>query len=464
MSRNLAQLWDRPPRRSWEMDIPWRDPKQLIGIEVEVEMQGVVSLPDVRTIVPAWEKGSDGSLRNGYEYRLSSPLAGSQLSAAINQFFHPGVTLERALTSGTHIHIDMMEETTNVTSVQALVLLVYILEPAIFNIVDAGREWCGYTNGLETAPPVLIRAVLQDGLEDDPSELLKVTSAGKTYKYYGLNLMPLAKFGSVEFRYFPTATSSAELIDWIQMVQAFKVAAVTLVGKEGVSNVLANVSNYEDFIRSAFDVWSDRMLELVPYDLAVKRYRQALFTTHTNYGQLAAFDPAILRTKQFSKFARKANKLADQIASGLSPSDTLPMDVVVTCGRVADIMFARTDWRPWSIVVGYDATYIKHPDRDWVQFNGSNGSSASAYAKNDPRMRTEVLPYKAMIVAATVTQFAEARLHVGEDYHVPTLNRVNALAGLLTTIESRLQPTVPGPAPDATLRFNVNPTTIRDTY
>lgn len=454
MSRNLAQLWDRPARRSWELDVAWRDPKQLIGIEVETEVQGSVCLPDARTIQPTWEKGSDGSLRNGYEYRLSAPLAGSSLSSAINQFFHPGVTLERALTSGTHIHIDMMEETTNVTSVQALVLLVYILEPAIFGIIDVGREFCGYTNGLETAPPVLLNAVLRDGLEDNPQELLKVTSAGKTYKYYGLNLMPLARFGSVEFRYFPTATSSAELIDWIQLVQAFKVASVSLVGKEGVAGVLANVSSYEEFVRGSFDTWAEAMLEHVPYALAVKRYHQALFTTSTNLGEVARFDSAILRTKQFGKFARKATKLEDQLGAGGS---LIPMDIDVQCMRIGDFLFDR-QYSDWSIVVARDATYIKHPTSGWSQFSGSNGNGVAMQVKGDPAFVTAVLPYreaiKAKINSLMLTATEEARGDGMSERAELVEGRAMAACMLLDSLQVKLVDRVAAPQRPAPFSIN----------
>lgn len=363
--RTLAEVWERTPRRGWDMEVQWRDPKQLIGIEIEAESTNAI-LPVASAVSPAWECGSDGSLRNGYEYRLSSPLNGSALSFAIQQFFAEPHRLERALTSGTHIHLDMMEETTSIASVQALVLLVYMLEPAIYRIVDAGREWCGYTNGLETAPAALLGAVLQDNLDDNPELLRSIAGVGKTYKYYGLNIQPLSKFGSVEFRYFPTATSSDELIDWIQLVQSFKVAAVTLGGKAGVSEILLTVSSYEDFINNYLSAWAGRILSTVSYDVAVKRYHQALFTHQSYKADKTTFNPAVMRSAQFRKFAGKAIKTEDSWNSDspMKKKSALP-EIAVESSSVASLVNNRSDWSEGALAVGWDGTYMRR-NADWT--------------------------------------------------------------------------------------------------
>lgn len=368
--RTLAEVWERTPRRGWDLEVQWRDPKQLIGIEIEAEHTNTTSLPSASAVSPAWECGSDGSLRNGYEYRLSSPLNGSALSNAIQQFFAEPNRIERALTSGTHIHLDMMEETTSIASVQALVLLVYILEPAIYRIVDAGREWCGYTNGLETAPPALLGAVLTDNLDDNPSVLRQIAGVGKQYKYYGLNIQPLSKFGSVEFRYFPTATSSAEMIDWVQLVQSFKVAAVTLGGKSGVSEMLLTVSSYEDAVRTYLPEWADRVLSTVPYDLAVKRYHQALFTHQSSKAAHVQFNPAIMRSTQFRKFAGKAIKYEDGINSGiLAVKKKLQVfDAVVNPTGVGAGLRSRAEWNAGALVLSWDGVYVRYMN-DWYSIS-----------------------------------------------------------------------------------------------
>lgn len=366
--RTLAAVWNRPARRDFASDVAWRDPKQLIGIEIEAEgaLPGAL-LPSAAAVSPHWERGSDGSLRNGYEYRLFAPKAGNELSAAISQFFDGQVNVVKALTSGTHVHIDMMEETTSINSVQALVLLVYILEPAIFHIVDPGREWCGYTNGLETAPSVLLSSILKDGLDDDPSPLVNVAENGKQYKYYGLNIQPLARFGSVEFRYFPTASSSAELIDWIQMVQAFKIAANVSGGKSGVASILSNPRNYEQFITEQFSDWADRMLSIVPYDVAVKRHSQAWFTATGDRAAMSVFDPAVLTSKQFKKFSTKARK------AGAAGARFMPR-IVVQRGLAGDTYHTHRPaggWTPGDIIVGRDQVRVIAYDAQPVLIRGS---------------------------------------------------------------------------------------------
>lgn len=304
--KNIAQVWGRQARRQNEdVNIPWVDPKQLIGIEIEAEHAGA-RLPDPSNVSNFWETTSDGSLQSGNEYRLNRPMAGNDLSNAIRLFFQAG-EYRRALTSGTHIHMDMMEENTSLGIMQTLYLLVYILEPAIYQVVDPGREWCGYTNSLESGPADMHSVILASDLEDAPQKLIGFTNEGRRFKYYGLNLVPLSRFGSVEFRYFPTATSEAEMVDWVQFVMSFKAAAGKLRNVPAVGEVLANVSSYEEFIHTNFETWATRILSAMPYGEAVRRYKQATLkhaVSATN--KRHTFDNSVAEIPRFKKFFNKA--------------------------------------------------------------------------------------------------------------------------------------------------------------
>ncbi len=306
--KNLAQVWGRAPRvQPTAVDVNWVDPKQLIGIEIEAEHQNA-SLPESYQISNWWEITSDGSLRNGNEYRLNRPMAGNDLANAIRNFFSSG-RIRRAITSGTHIHVDMMEEHTSIGSMQALYLLVYILEPAIFSIVDAGREWCGYTNSLESAPADLHAVMLDPQLDNVSEKLVSLTNQGRRFKYYGLNFVPLSRFGSVEFRYFPTATSEAEMVEWVQLVMSFKQAAYRLGSTAALSEVTANVSAYDNFIRVNFEPWADRILSVMPATEAAKRCRTAMLKhVVASSAKWPKFDGKCTESKRFSKFFAKAAK------------------------------------------------------------------------------------------------------------------------------------------------------------
>lgn len=254
--------------------VDWPNEDQLIGIEVEFEIPRGSSHRELSN-VRGWTKHNDGSLQYGVEYVLTSPLSGDDLTRAIYSFFNAGFELARNTTSSTHIHIDMTEKETTLSSLQTLLSIVYVLEPAIFRIVDPSREWCGYTNPLESAD-VSVLASLMAGSRDRFS-----TGTGSMgSRYYGVNVQSLAKFGSLEFRYFPTATSSAELIDWVKLVQCIKLASLTLGESREVIETFFDANSYDKFLSDFFFDWKEKILEHVPYRRARKRAK--LLSTKLN--------------------------------------------------------------------------------------------------------------------------------------------------------------------------------------
>lgn len=271
------------PERAKTVDVKefepvnWPNEDQLIGIEVEFELPRGNRPRDLSN-VRGWTRHSDGSLQYGVEYVLTSPLSGDDLTRAIYSFFNAGFELARNTTSSTHIHIDMTEKETTLSSLQTLLSIVYVLEPAIFHIVDPSREWCGYTNPLESADVgVLASLMAGDGAKFSTG----TNSIGS--RYYGVNVQSLAKFGSLEFRYFPTATSPSELIDWIKLAQSIKLASLTMGESREVIDMFFDSGSYDKFLSDFFSEWKEKILEHVPYRRARKRAK--LLSTKLNLAE-----------------------------------------------------------------------------------------------------------------------------------------------------------------------------------
>lgn len=272
--KDLATFFGKTPRKRYNYEsVGWVLPHQLIGIEIEVENHKGVLFPT--ETFPYWRQERDGSLRNGVEFVLEKPLKGDPLREAIHMIF-AGSRFTRSTTGSTHIHVDMFEEGVTQETVKALVLLIYALEPAIFAIADKGREWCGYTNKLASGPDELVASVL-NSTDNDYQELLSLCNNNyQTGRYYGANLLALAKYGSIEFRYFPTCVSAAELTDWVQLVQSFKKAAIEIGGVAGVNRVFSSVEQYNAFIKAYFGPWQEKFFEEVPQFTAMQSFHKAL--------------------------------------------------------------------------------------------------------------------------------------------------------------------------------------------
>ena len=227
----------------------WPLPDQLTGVEIEAERTPGAVFPNQTPDM--WSEHGDGSLRNGVEYVLSAPLAGKELSYAIDTFYS-NVSVERWPTSSTHIHIDMRDEDLPVSVLQSIFILAYTLEDCIYALGDQGRDMTGFCNKLDTLSAADVALIMR---VDDESESL--VPLGRGSRYYGLNLRALFKYGSLEFRYFPTAVSANELKSWIRLVQQFKAAAMALRTKEGTFEVFKDEAAFTKFVDCFFSEWRD---------------------------------------------------------------------------------------------------------------------------------------------------------------------------------------------------------------
>jgi len=285
--------------------IDWILPKQNIGIEIEVEhCSGKTQFSDRMFY---WDQKGDGSLRNGREYVLRHPLNGNQLSAAISEFFDLNRTV-RSTTSGTHIHLDMREKTTDLGVVQAMAAIMCCIEPAVFGMFAEGREWSGYTNPLNSLPDHAIGAALNDDPDAENMFRNVFNSSTREYKYYGLNFLPLGRFGSVEFRYFPTATNLDELVEWIQFCQAVKSAGVNIGSLAAFKQYVQGPAQWQEFLNRFFPMWYDRMEPFLPYNDVHRRYKTAKAQSRTsipskiNKKLVLETSTNLNKTKKFKKF------------------------------------------------------------------------------------------------------------------------------------------------------------------
>lgn len=220
-------------------------PDQMVGLELEVDRDAGAARDTVfpTNYRPAWDQKRDGSLSNGYEYVLATPLAGQQLVDAVYQLYSGDTQVFRTYTGSTHIHLNMLDGTT-LENLQALALLTYAMEGLLYYVGDNSRQWCGYANRMTGAP----NAVLENILGPSVQRVGLRRALDNAGRYYGLNLAALEKYGTVEFRYFPTATSPEEMLSWVKLVQQLKKAACTMGNVNEVLSVLSDKSKYKEFV------------------------------------------------------------------------------------------------------------------------------------------------------------------------------------------------------------------------
>lgn len=338
MGNSAAEMFGRSPRVKAKANGPAAHqfvlPEQLMGIEIEAEATDNAYLPSSSEVTSLWEVKSDASLMHGQEYVLRSPLAGDLLSQAISSFFRRA-EMVRMATSSTHIHLDMEEEHTSPATVQLVFALVYTLENVLWHVGDVSRQWCGFTHPLRLISPVIVESLFSEGFRIRNNDL--ITSIRHSSRYFGLNVQALTKYGSLEFRYFPTATSAEELAGWVNLVQSFKNAALSLGTMRALASVMATEAGYNQMITSYFAPWERIIRQHVPYEQASKLFDELtdLYkgnrTIDRDYSQVAA------SSQGFSKIAKKKVRRAP-------PESPAGVGINVTAGssdtaqNYADIM------------------------------------------------------------------------------------------------------------------------------
>lgn len=339
----VASIFGKTTRRkAVRATTDWPLPHQLIGLEIEAENGDGVVLP--HDVGPTWTMHRDGSLRNGQEYTLATPLRGTALAEAIALIFSEG-KFTRSVTGSTHIHVDMMEPETTQDVVKALVLMLYALEPALFAIGDRGREFCGYTNKLSSAPDELMASVL-NSTDDQPTMLVRFCKDEfRAGRYYGINILALAKYGSVEFRYFPTATSADELTSWVSLTMCFKKAATEVGGVAGVMRVFENPELYDTFLAQYFGPWYDVFRQEVPQHMARSAVHKALAVASSyqasggdRFDNRAITENKLIAAKFYKKKAAPQPQLNVRVLSPAQPApsanEAMIGTVLVTTGGI----------------------------------------------------------------------------------------------------------------------------------
>lgn len=328
----------------------WVLPDTLMGVEVEVDSDHTAESthPEPYNLI-SWNRHHDGSLVNGFEYTLKSPTEGALLSKAISELFAPPSDFHRTFTGSTHIHIDMLGAEVTLDVLRTMVLLVYTLEPALYAAGDISREWCGYSNSLKSADPTLLSTLFAD---DVSSKFTRTYRRGSMLgRYYGLNLTALTDYGSLEFRYFPTATSAEELVNWINLVQSFKKAALGIGTPSALKEIINDQANYENMISSYFPAYASLINSSVDWRQVHSMFTKAnVVMNDSKLSTISAFDGAkVFESSRFSSLVtvRQVSEAppARIHATGTIPNDPQDGEVLVYHRRV----YVRHDYA-WLLV------------------------------------------------------------------------------------------------------------------
>lgn len=217
---------------------------------VEFECEGAAN--EVRNGLPRvewagyWAQHEERSLRDGgLELAFVEPLFGRDALTAIEGLCKHAIAKrwKTSTRTGLHVHVDIRD--LEVPQLLGLCILYAIYEKAIYRWVGDNRDynifclpWYKAEGGVMEAAEVL-RGALKNN-DEDHGQLIHASQ--KYERYAGFNLNAISKFGSVEWRQLKTTYNFNRILDWINILLAFKQATFRVPTSDGA--ILRDVELY----------------------------------------------------------------------------------------------------------------------------------------------------------------------------------------------------------------------------
>ena len=221
----------------------FKTPKLLVGVEVEVE--NVQSI-DPGLLLCFWDMTEDGSLRNnGREFRTwACPLL--YVEPALRQLFY-GLNhdVDFSKRCSIHVHIDVRQLT--LSQLVGMMLTYTAVENLLFRFASLERRrniFC---------VPVTETRLLTNTWADPINMLMGINQIWQ--KYSALNMLPIQKFGTIEFRQMPGTANVKQLLIWIDLLSRLRVYAYKTPLKTIIETIssLNTSSRYRQFVESVFE-------------------------------------------------------------------------------------------------------------------------------------------------------------------------------------------------------------------
>lgn len=181
----------------------------IAGMECEIE--DLASVHEDLQACNKWTITQDGSLRNnGHEF-ISKPLGKAELLRQFD-FLHNSIKyrcndvhVRFSPRTSTHVHINCLD--LDDKEVHSIVMWYALFEPIFFLLVDPIRRHNIHCVGLD-------QTILSESYKRKLSELHRRWS-----KYTALNLLPLSKYGTLEFRHMEGTDDMEKMTMWLNTLE-----------------------------------------------------------------------------------------------------------------------------------------------------------------------------------------------------------------------------------------------------
>jgi len=230
MSRKIGDVFKTGyDNRSFTEGKDLVDPSTFVGVEVEFEgVDYPVNFPAINNS-PFWTAKHDDSLRGkSVEILFAYPLFGRDIETALHELEQDIVTGKKPCHSArtsTHVHIDINKLTAH--ELYRFILLSITLERVLYKYAGKGREKSVFCVPFYKADKNVhyLSAFLKG--EDDIGAL-RGSVLSDTYRYAGINLHAILKYGTLEFRMLKEEWRYEKLVFWINVLLSIRKYAINM--------------------------------------------------------------------------------------------------------------------------------------------------------------------------------------------------------------------------------------------
>lgn len=195
-------------------------PLAKVGIEIEFERWSGWNETQF------WDNHPDDSLRNdGQEFvSRGNGLVGASIPAAVEEFCKQAIKRKWDVgtpRAGIHIHVDCTDLDISRGELATFISLYMLFEHALFGYAGEWRRSCGFCDAFEDSDSDF--AYLGRAMFDKRgTELRNALTETRLHKYQAVNILPLSRFGTIEFRHLPTTFDSRRIMEWINFILQLK--------------------------------------------------------------------------------------------------------------------------------------------------------------------------------------------------------------------------------------------------
>ena len=239
--------------------MPAINPELVIGLELETENCSNVTYNNIAKETN-YIVHTDGSLRGvAYEF-ISKPMTTENALAATKDFWNLCKFTDENYTDRTSLHFHVNCVNLEIEQISSIALLYTVFEEILFEFVGKYRDtniYCVPWNQCRN------HYNLVQNFLSDSTTLLRGWN-----KYTALNLLPLTRYGTIEFRQMHGTCNYEKFSTWVNIIGAiFKYTSkVPLKDLITTINSLNTVSHYEQF-------FTEVLSGILPYN---DTYRQKL--------------------------------------------------------------------------------------------------------------------------------------------------------------------------------------------